>query len=284
MAGSLGIVLLDSHGLTNFNIIPMTRLGLPSWGWEFIPLFTGLFGLPSLLMSLSSNPAIPAQLQDARERISRKRKAKGMLFGAMTGAFMGWFPGITSSQAGVLASQASSDIKGGEDEEDGGAATEEFMVSLSAINTADAITNFVALFVILRTRSGAAKAAQDMLGNDLAVWANPWPIPSQLLLILLSILVSSVLAYFMTIRLGRLFAKHFHRVPYRKLVASVIILLVVLVLFMAGPLGLAIMAIAAFLGLIPSMVGVKRVHLVGCLILPILASWLWGVLGWGVLM
>jgi len=284
MAGSLGIVILDSHGLMNFNFIPMTRLGLPAWGWEFLPLFTGLFGLPTLLTSLSSNPAIPVQLQDPREGISRKRKAKGMLFGAVTGAFMGWFPGITSSQAGVLAAQASSDIKDGEDEEDGGAATEEFMVSLSAINTANAVTNFVALFVILRTRSGAAKATQDMLGTGLEAWTNPWPIPSQLLLILLSILISSVLAYFMTIRLGRLFAKHFHQVPYRKLVASVIVLLVVLVLFMAGPLGLAIMAIATFLGLIPPMVGVRRVHLIGCLILPILASWAWGILGWGVLM
>lgn len=281
MSGALGLVLLDAPGLANMNIIPTAMLGLPPWGWQFMPLFTGLFGLPTLLISLSSTHAIPPQLRDIAERISRKRKARGLLFGTITGTLLGWFPGMTSGTAALLASQASADAKTGEDEEDGGAATEEFMVSVSAINTAHAVANFVALFVILKTRSGAAKAAQDILGDALVPWTAVWPPPGQLAMMLVAVLVSSVLAYFMTLRLGRFFATNFHRVPYRWLVGSVCLLLIVLVLIFSGPLGLAIMVVATFLGSIPPTVGVRRVHLIGCLIVPIFASWAAGLIGWG---
>jgi len=281
MSGALGLVLLDAPGLANMNFIPTAKLGLSPWGWQFVPLFTGLFGLPTLLISLSSKPMIPPQLRDVSERISRKRKARGLLFGTVTGALFGWFPGMTSAEGALLASQASADTKTGEDEEDGGAATEEFMVSVSAINTAHAVANFVALFVILKTRSGSAKAAQDILGDGLVPWTATWPPPGQLAMMLAAVLVSSVLAYFMTMRLGRFFADNFHRIPYRCLIGSVCLLLVVLVLIFSGPLGLVIMAIATFLGLIPPTVGVRRVHLVGCLIMPIFASWAAGLIGWG---
>jgi putative membrane protein len=93
--------------------------------------------------------------------------------------------------------------------------------------------------------------------------------------------VSSIIAYFATIRLGRAFAKHFHKVPYRKLIAAVAVMLVGLVFLLSGPLGLVIMMIATLIGFIPPTVGVKRVHLMGCLILPLLMTWAMPLTGWG---
>jgi putative membrane protein len=280
-SGALGLAVLDCPGLCNMNVIPVTRLGLPVWGWAFLPLFTGLFGLPTLLMSLSSRPTIPQQYISMKERISRKEKAKGLAFGTFTGSFLSWFPGITSSEAALLASQASASVKRDEDEEDGGKATERFMVTVSAINVANALSNFVALFVILRTRSGAAKATGDILGSNLIGWDHVLPVPWQLGLILIAILVSSTMAYFMTMRLAKLFAEKFHRVPYRKLVLGIIVFLVILVVMMSGPLGVMILVIATLLGLIPPTVGVRRVHLIGALIVPVLFSSFCGSFGWG---
>jgi TctA family transporter len=280
-SGALGLVLLDCPGLANLNIIPVAQLGFPIMGWEFMPLFSGLFGVPTLLMSLSSNPSIPQQFTSIKETITRKEKAKGMVFGAVTGSFLGWFPAITSSEAALLASQASSDLKKDDDEESGGKATEHFMVTISAINASNAVANFVALFVILRTRSGAAKATQDILGAGLTPWTDIWAVPSQLALILVAVVVSSVLAYFMTLRIGKVFAEHFHKVPYRKLVLSILVLLVVLVVLMSGFVGLIILLVATLLGLIPPTVGVRRVHLIGCLIVPVLFSYATVAFGWG---
>jgi len=280
-SGALGLVLLDCPGLANMNFIPVGRLGYPVWGWEFMPLFTGFFGFPTLLMSLSSNPTIPQQFISMKETIDRKEKAKGMAFGTLTGSFLGWFPAITSSEAALLASQASADLKKDDDEEAGGKATERFMVTISAINASNAVANFVALFVILRTRSGAAKAAQDILGTGLTPWTDIWAVPSQLGLILVAVLISSVLAYFITLRIGKVFAENFHRVPYRKLVTFIIVLLVFLVILMSGPVGLIILLVATLLGLIPPTVGVRRVHLIGCLIVPVLFSYATVAFGWG---
>jgi TctA family transporter len=280
-SGALGLVLLDCPGLANMNIIPVAQLGFPVWGWEFMPLFSGLFGFPTLLMSLSSNPAIPQQFTHIKETITRKEKAKGMVFGAVTGSFLGWFPAITSSEAALLASQASADLKKEDDEEAGGKATERFMVTISAINASNAVANFVALFVILRTRSGAAKATQDILGPGLTPWTEVWTVPSQLGLILVAVLVSSVLAYFLTLRIGKVFAENFHKVPYRKLVFSILVLLVGLVILMSGPIGLIILLVATLLGLIPPTVGVRRVHLIGCQIVPVLFSYAAVAFGWG---
>ena len=181
----------------------------------------------------------------------------------------------------MLASQASADLKKDDDEEAGGKATERFMVTISAINASNAVANFIALFVILRTRSGAAKATQDILGSGLTPWTEIWAVPSQLVLILVAVLISSVLAYFLTLRIGKVFAEHFHKVPYRKLVTFIIVLLVVLVILMSGPVGLIILLVATLLGLIPPTVGVRRVHLIGCLIVPVLFSYAAGAFGWG---
>ena len=158
------------------------------------------------------------------------------------------------------------------------------MVSVAAINMANLMSNFVALFVILRTRSGAAKAAQGILGEGLVPWNDIWAVPWQLGAILAAILASSVLAYFMTLKLGRLFARHFHKVPYRKLILAVAVTLVVLVFMLSGPLGLVIMGIATLIGLVPPTVGVKRVHLMGCLILPLLVTWALPLTGWGLVL
>ena len=151
--------------------------------------------------------------------------------------------------------------------------TEEFIVSISAINTANAISNFVALFVILKARSGAARAAQDIFGHDIQPWIEPFRPPWALLVVLISLLISGLLAFLVTIKLGRIFSKSFQRISYRNLVISNIIFLIVLVFMFSGPLGLCIMVVATLLGLIPPLVGVKRVHLMGCLILPLLLNW-----------
>jgi putative membrane protein len=278
LSGLLGFVLLGIRGITNDAWIPVVELGLVGGDWMLVPLFTGLFGLPTLLLSLSTDPAIPKQDEGLVESMTRSRKVRGMLAGTMTGAFVGWFPGITSAEAGVLVAQATpardEDLARPDDGEKAGPDTEEFIVSISAINTANAISNFVALFVIFKTRSGAARAAQEIIGIMLQPWVRPLHPPWQLSLILIALLISGVLAYYSTLFLGKAFSRGFQRISYRSLVLAIMVFLVVLVVLFSGPFGVLIMVIATFVGLIPPTIGVKRVHLMGCLILPLFINWL----------
>jgi putative membrane protein len=275
ISGAIGFLLLETRGFGNGNWVPVASLGISGGDWMLVPLFTGLFGFPTLLLSAMSNPAIPEQTGVTRERITFRRKLRGLLTGTVFGALVGWCPGITSAEAGVIAAQVTPRRKEKLEEHDAheaSKATEEFIVSISSINTANAISNFVALFVIMRARSGAARAVGLILEGRAGPWDGTFP-PWQLGAILVSVLVSGLFAYKATLVLGRSFSEKFHKVPYRTLVVSIMLFLVILVVLFSGPLGLVIMLVATTIGLVPPLVGVKRVHLMGCLILPLILTW-----------
>jgi putative membrane protein len=59
-------------------------------------------------------------------------------------------------------------------------------------------------------------------------------------------------------------------VPYSKLVTGIIVMILAMLVIVTGPLGLAIAGIALCLGLLPPLVGVRRVHLMGCIMLPVI--------------
>jgi putative membrane protein len=286
LSGGLGLLLLNNAGILNRNPIPVVHMGLTGGDWMMVPMFTGLFGLPTLLLSLFTNPVLPKQDLKAKELISSKQKAKGLMKGTVTGALVGWYPGITSAEAGVLVAQATTvsddDADGMDPDLKVAHETEEFIISVSAINTANAISNFVALFVIFHARSGAARAAEDILGYGLTPWTKPLHPPWQLSMILMTVLLSGIFAFFITLRIGKAFARNLDRISYRSLALSIIIFLVILVLVFSGPLGIVIMLIATAIGLVPPLVGVKRVHLMGCLVLPLLLTWSapFGLWGW----
>jgi len=86
LSGILGFALLHTRGLTNGCWSPVAQMGLAGGGWTLVPLFTGLFGLPTLLVSYSTMPAIPKQSIEAKEALTRRQKARGIFTGTLTGS------------------------------------------------------------------------------------------------------------------------------------------------------------------------------------------------------
>jgi len=58
------------------------------------------------------------------------------------------------------------------------------------------------------------------------------------------------------------------------LARGVLAILAVLILVLAGAAGLMIAVVAGVLGLVPPLAGVKRVHLMGSLIVPVVLLYL----------
>ena len=98
--------------------------------------------------------------------------------------------------------------------------------------------------------------------------------PLLLATLLLSAVLAALVAYPLTIGFSRLAARRIHRVRYDKLARAILVLLAVLILVLAGAAGLMIAVIAGVLGLVPPVAGVKRVHLMGCLIVPVVLLYL----------
>jgi putative membrane protein len=272
LSGILGIILLSDTGMATHLRPPIPQAAAVPGMQLLLPLFTGLFGLPTMILSLMRRSGIPKQDPDATIHLDSKEQIKAVLAGTAAGGLVGWYPGVTSAQASVLAVL----LVDGQERSGTSVApmsrTRRFILSISAINTANAIFNIVALFTLLRARSGALKAVQGILGDALEPWGTLASPPQVMLFLMTSVGISAAISYVLTIRIGKGFAKIFDRIPYRKMALAIIISLVLMVAGLGGLLGLAVAGIATCLGAVPPLVGVRRVHLMGCILIPIILT------------
>lgn len=262
LSGALGWLVLESP-LMESSLFPLPIQGDPST-LAFLPLFTGLFGLPTMLLSLLRTPRIPAQdLEPETTERSPLERARATLSGSLAGAFVAWIPGVTAATATVL-SQLFSGREEGERQD------EEFILSLSCVNTATAVFTIVALFTLLRARSGGMVAVQAIAGSLVVQWDPLVLVPVAMAALLIAATVAAGASFYLTLYFGGLFSRLANRIPYRWLVLSVLILLVLLIVLLSGSMGAIVAAVATAIGLLPPLVGVRRVHLMGSLLLPLI--------------
>lgn len=249
LSGMLGLIAFDSQTLMK----PIISVGEPS---ILMPLFSGLFGASMLVISMMTGTVIPAQLR-SRLVLSRKRLLRGTLIGSTAGASVAWLPGITGAVATVLARIG---VKEDSADEDSG---REFIVSISGVNTANAIFGLIALYVIGKTRNGAMVAVANILGG---VYLDL----DTLVLLLIIIVGVSIAAYLMTIFLGDRILTIVTRIHYRVLCMVILIGLTGLVFLFSGWFGLVIFGMGVPVGMLAPYLKVRRSHAMGVLLLPLL--------------
>lgn len=238
LAGALGVITLNSTLLQ------------PQF--VFFPLFTGLFGIPTLLISLKGKVKIPKQIKDFGS-VKKTLALIGSIKGFFAGLIVGILPGVGSAQAGTLVQI----ITRKED-------TREFLVSLGGINTANALFAIAALYTIGRARSGAAVAIERILGG--------FSFNEMLLLIAVSLIAVGIAAI-TTLFLSKKFLLLVEKVPYSKISLSIIALLVLLTIIFTGYIGLLILLVSTAIGLIAPLTGVRRSLYMGVIILPVILQY-----------
>ena len=252
LSGFFGIVIFD---------VPVdSPIGLSSP--VLFPALAGLFGTPTLLTSLMTKPVIPKQVikEPVLNNKMKRSSSLSVTTGSLGGILVSIIPGITSATGTILAMNA----RGESDKR-------QTIVTLSAVNTACAFFVVVVMFVILRSRSGATLAAMELI--SVAEWTSLL-MPENLTYFLISLLLGGTLSYFLTLKVGKIFAKHFANVPYALVVKLTITLVVILVFLFTGIFGLLILIIATFIGLLPVEWGVRRSHCMGVLLIPIILYFL----------
>ncbi|HDM67223.1 MAG TPA: hypothetical protein ENG62_02420 [Thermoplasmatales archaeon] len=246
ISGVFGLIILD------FPVESPIGFSSP----VLLPALTGLFGLPTLLTSLATKPSLPTQTLSTPSLDGEERNSLlSVITGSLAGILVAIIPGITSATGTIIAMN----LRGESDKR-------QTIITLSAVNTACAFFVIVALFVILKGRSGAALAIQQLISVE--EWSSV-SIPLNLLYLLIALLFSGTLSYFSTLLFGRVFAKSFNKLPYQTLVGLTIVMITLLVFLFTGFNGLLIMLVATFIGLLPILWGVRRSHCMGVLLLPI---------------
>lgn len=248
LAGSLGLVS-TRLSLQALVAVPTTAL---------LPLLTGLFGAPALLEALQTSRPVPEQ-EPARPgvRVHRAAVAGGLVAAGVTCMI----PGLTSSAA-LAATRWAEDRNG-----------KAFLCAQSALGAAHLVFSFGLLWMALRARTGLAVAVDSL-------WPMPaWQAglsPAATGPILAACIVGLGLGALCTITVDRWAARWLPRVARAASLAG-LLFLTALVLALAGWTGLALFAVATSVGLLPPRLGVARLHLTACLLLPVLALH-WGLL------
>jgi putative membrane protein len=245
VCGLLGMAAFNAEGLLS----PLVQIAAPEM---LLPLLSGLFGAPTLLLSLRSMPAIPPQHKSTLS-LPVFEVIKGAAAGTAAGALVSWFPavstGVATTMTGLLSKKSEADDR-------------KYLVSVSGVNTANAIFSLVALYVIGHPRSGAVAAAQDVLGSiDLQTF----------MLLILAMCLSGAVTYPLTIIAGGSAARVFSKIDYRRLNTAVLIFLAAMSLAMTGALGLAVFILSTMVGLAPHLVNVRKTCLMGVLLVPCIA-------------
>lgn len=272
-SGLLGLLVLETGRVGARNWFPLGSPPVPDAVMMF-PLFCSLFGLPTLFLGLWEHPAAPPQELSARP-LGLGKAFRAVLSGTLAGGLMGWYPGMTSAHGSVIAKLFSKEGNDPETGDDAGQeSAREFLVAVSAVTMANAFFNIVALFVIMRARSGALHIAQEVLGRGLDAWSPAAAVPPAFALLAFSAAVAASVACPLTLFLGMRLARLYDRVPYRKLIAAVICFLLGLLFIFSGIAGLAVTGVAFCLGLVPPLAGVRRVHLMGAILVPVIIYYL----------
>jgi putative membrane protein len=251
---ALAVLVFLTSGLLgifafNHEILFQSPLGMEPE--PLLPLLSGLFGASSLIISLSSGTIIPPQ-EDTGLHIPAGSLARSAFLGSLGGSVISWIPGLSPSIA-AMAVRLGAPSTG-----------EEFLVSISGVNTANAIFSLVALYALGRPRSGAAAAIKELtiMNFDLLIG------------MLVMIILVGVASYIAAIGSARFFAGAISRMNYRRVCLGVLAGLTAMTLAFTGWFGLLVYVISTVVGMISPLAGIRKTHAMGVLMLPLILHYL----------
>lgn len=229
-----------------------------SSGTTLMCIFSGLFGISTILFSLNDSSTIPHQNPFYELNIDYD-KFKSIFAGGITGAILGFLPGFGPAQGTVIA-QAVSGTNDNDDDD-----TVNFLLATSGLNISDCLFSLIAIYIIGNPRSGIAVYMSylifEMGLNHLAIF---------IFASLIAVSVSLVLS----LKLGDSFSRLMGGVDYKKLSISVILLQIVIlyifIFYYKAPVIYMTIALitSTAMGMLPHYIGIGKSHLMGVLIVP----------------
>ncbi|MGB9707888.1 MAG: tripartite tricarboxylate transporter permease [Candidatus Pacearchaeota archaeon] len=229
-------------------ILGLAAMNLTVINQPLFPLFSGLFGTSLLSMSFLQNVVIPKQ-KIQKINIDKKDMAKTFGLSIIASSLVSFLPGVGSAQAATIASAFKKFEK------------KNFLLLLGAVSTITMILSFVALYAIQKPRSGVAVFAGKFL---------PYLSLRHLMLLLFAGLVAASFSVFLSLFFARIFSKGIVKVNYKWLCFLIILFIIILSLVLSGPLSLLILIAGTSIGIATSLIGIKKIHMMGSLLLPVI--------------
>ncbi|WP_414470504.1 tripartite tricarboxylate transporter permease [Methanobacterium sp. ACI-7] len=239
-------------------IVGYVMLNLPiSANVSLLCIFTGLFGVSTLLYSLQQKSFVPSQNRLHNFRINQSI-LRGIFAGGFAGTILGFLPGLGPAQGSIIAQE----LSGSGNHENN---REGFLVAISGVNTADALFSLVMIYLIGNPRSGIAVYVNNII-SDFNF--------DHLIFFIFTSLTAVSISLILCLKLGDRVSNSIENVNYKNLTLVIITFMSILVALFSlwYHLNLLFMILVYIttisLGLIPHYVGVNKSNLMGVLIIP----------------
>ena len=230
-------------------ILGLLILNLENLNQPLLPLLSGLFGASSLLISIKTKTKIPKQ-KITKSKINLLKPLTGSMISSL---ICGFLPGLGSGQAAIIGNLILRTDRRG------------FLVLLGATNAFVMGLSFIALYTIQKTRTGAAASVEEIIGQ----------MPKEIIaLILIVILISGILSFFITESLARFFSDKIGKINYTKLSVATLVFLSIIVLAVSGFLGFFVFVVSTLTGIYCISMKVKRTLMMACLLVPTILLYL----------
>jgi len=232
-------ILAGVYGLTVLNLDIRNPL---------FPMLSSLFGTAGLLISFKDKIKIPKQ-EICKLEVDKKEVVKALSVSTIIGSFVSVMPGLGPAQAAILGSQVVKLTDKG------------FLILVGALETFGMIISFIALYSIEKARNGAVVVISRLMGKIGL---------TDLITFFCVAVFSGLIAVFLSLFFGRKFSSLITKINYQKLILGIIALIVVMCIWLSGFIGLYVLIIGSFLGMVPVLLGIGRNHLMGCLLIPVI--------------
>ena len=256
---SLYIVLREKNPTTAFFSFALAGiLGFVTFNMPIkeplLPLLTGLFGLAGITTSIASKEKIPTQMKTNQTFILKKTSyLKSIGISSIIGPIFSFLPGIGSSHVSIVSAEIVKHDR------------REFLFLNGIAATFTMILSFIAVYVIGKTRTGSAATIKELLGT---ISFN------SLFIIIISSIIAGVIAYIIGVNITHRANFLLSKVNYARLNIIVLLILVVVNIFLTNALGILILSVSTALGIWTIRSGIKRINLMGSLLIPTILYYL----------
>ncbi len=236
-SGVLGLIVLD---------LPLDQ--------PLLPLLSGLFGIGSLLMALFEEVYLPPQTDAQVISVEPRDTLRCTLAATFSGWLASMLPGLGSAQAAILSTALFKDLT-----------SELYLIITGGINTVNFVLSLVTLATLQKARNGAIVSVLELLPEV--------DLPTTLLFCIVVFIAGGVSTW-LTFFFSRRAIDLVELVPYRLICFSVLVFVVGLVGYLTGFLGMLVLIVSTALGILPPLLGCARLHLMGCLLIPVMGFFL----------
>lgn len=247
----VGLITFLLSGMLGFIVMSKTLVPIDFAFQSITPVFVGLFAIPWLITNIISIGKIPKQHEAESMELDWNLVVRGT-FGGFLGGFLAAFvPIVTAGVGGLIAGHATAQRDG-----------RLFVMSYGTCKTVYYVGSFLFFFIpgLSLTRGGLAWIVTPVMT---ALTINEYALFVGLMLF------SAGFAFLMLMPFTRLCVKMVEKINYHYISVIALFIITPMVYAFTGFGGLAIMAVATGIGLLPVMFQARRMNLMGVLLVPV---------------